>query len=296
MTEMRAAPYPADTRAKGWRFEVDLEKVKQSDTWLRAKSGIVRGALLLLWAEAWQQKPCGTLPNDDELVALLIDMAPVVFTKHRSVLMRGWWLASDGRLYHDTIADRVLEMLAKKEKDRARKAGWRARQSDGVTPPPDGVPLESRGTDKGPTPDSGRKDITKHQAPSTSTREEKRDTPPAARVPPEPSARATGKRALRKCPADFVVSLDLQVWAQDKAHGVDLAAETEKFRDWTFNTARTDWDGTWRNWMRKAAQDIGSRVPAGARHGGSTGNRQEAQEERNRAAMASWLENEGVQQ
>lgn len=114
---MKPAPYPADTRAKGWRFEIDMEKIKASDTWLRAKTGEVRGALLLLWSEAWQQTPCGTLPNDDELVALLIDMPAAKFAKHRAVLMRGWWLAEDGRLYHDTIAQRVIAMLDKRATD-----------------------------------------------------------------------------------------------------------------------------------------------------------------------------------
>lgn len=118
---MRPAPYPADTRAKGWRFEVDMEKVKASDTWLRAKTGALRGALLLLWSEAWQQTPCGSLPNDDELVALIIDMSPQAFAKSRSVLMRGWWLADDGRLYHDTIAERVLQMLDTRGADRTRQ-------------------------------------------------------------------------------------------------------------------------------------------------------------------------------
>ena len=62
---MIAAPYPPDTLAKGWRFEIDMEKVERSDTWLRAKTGAMRGALLLLWSRAWQQTPCGTLPDDD---------------------------------------------------------------------------------------------------------------------------------------------------------------------------------------------------------------------------------------
>lgn len=296
MSELRAAPYPADTGAKGWRFEIDYEKVEQSDTWsLAGEVPMARHALLMMWLMAWTQVPCGSMPNDEELIRVRCKVPPKSWAMFRVVLMRGWWLAADGRLYHDTIVERVLSMLSKKEKDRARKAGWRARQSTGDARDATGLPPESRGTDMRQTSESDRKDNTKHQAPVI-PEEEKRDTPPASRVPPEPSARAAGKRALRKCPADFVVSLDLQVWAQDKAQGVDLTAETEKFRDWTFKTARTDWDGTWRNWMRKAAEDISSRVPAGAARGGPVGNRQEAQEERNRAAMASWLENEGVQQ
>ena len=41
-------------------------------------------------------------------------------------------------------------------------------------------------------------------------------------------------------------------WAQEKTPGISVSAETERFRDHTFGTARSDWPGTWRNWMRKA--------------------------------------------
>ena len=33
---------------------------------------------------------------------------------------------------------------------------------------------------------------------------------------------------------------------------IDLKAETAKFRDHTFSTARSDWPATWRNWIRNA--------------------------------------------
>lgn len=32
----KSAPYPCDTRAKGWRFELDHERIRQSDTWALA--------------------------------------------------------------------------------------------------------------------------------------------------------------------------------------------------------------------------------------------------------------------
>ena len=103
---MKPAPYPADTRAKGWRFEIDMEKIKASDTWLRAKTGEVRGALLLLWSEAWQQTPCGTLPNDDELVALLIDM-PAAAARGRASGVD----AGDPRGGRDHVPHLLLERL-----------------------------------------------------------------------------------------------------------------------------------------------------------------------------------------
>jgi uncharacterized protein YdaU (DUF1376 family) len=157
-TDSRPAPYPADTRAKGWRFELDMERFKESDTWLKARTGARRAMLLLLWAEAWQQKPCGTLPNDDEMVATMLDMEPEEFASHRAVLMRGWWLADDGRFYHDVLVDRVLAMLAKREKDAKRIAAKRRSDTD-----------ESRGDHEATTKRVARESDTKHQAPEPTT-------------------------------------------------------------------------------------------------------------------------------
>lgn len=137
-----------------------MEAIKASDTWLLAKTGAVRGALLLLWAEAWQQTPCGTLPKDEELIALLIDMAPPAFQKNRKVLLRGWYEAEDGRLYHETITRRVLSMLDKRASDAKRAATRRARASDSHVSPPEDTP-ESRVTHTG----SRSEFDTKHQAP-----------------------------------------------------------------------------------------------------------------------------------
>jgi len=62
-------------------------------------------------------------------------------------------------------------------------------------------------------------------------------------------------RATRKAPSSFLIDAGLQQWARENVPGVDIRAETEKFRDYTFSKAMTDWPGTWRNWMRKAAED-----------------------------------------
>ena len=148
----RPAPIPPDTRAKGWRLELDPERIEQSDAWTLAPFDI-RPWLLALHFTAWKQVPCGSLPNDDELIAAKIGMPFKTFTKVRSKLMRDWWHADDGRLYNDMMADRVLEMLAAKQKDRDRKAAYRARLSGGR-------PELSHGTDTGPTPDDGGNDAT----------------------------------------------------------------------------------------------------------------------------------------
>jgi len=137
----RPAPYPADIRAKGWRFELDLERVMQSDTWALASPDI-RPWLLMLWSTAWQQTPCGSLPSDPALICARIGMPQKQFDKCKTVLLRGWWTAEDGKMYHDTIIAQVLGMVEAKKAESARKNEYRARQKavKGELPTPNQPP------------------------------------------------------------------------------------------------------------------------------------------------------------
>lgn len=87
------------------------------------------------------------------LIAARLGMTVKVFAKVKAILLRGWWLAEDGRLYQDTIVERVLEMLEHKNKEKQRKAAYRARMSGGS-------PDLSHGTDAGRTEESVGSDDT----------------------------------------------------------------------------------------------------------------------------------------
>lgn len=137
----------------------------QSDTWALAAPD-VRPWLLMLWTTAWQQNPCGSMPSDDTLLAARLGMAPKAFAKAKAVLLRGWWLADDGRLYHDTIVERVLDMLRQRTAERDRKAAHRAKQeAERKAAKSEEVPQMSHGTDNGQPRDYGVSDATR-----TSTR------------------------------------------------------------------------------------------------------------------------------
>ncbi|TJY59420.1 DUF1376 domain-containing protein [Sinimarinibacterium sp. CAU 1509] len=109
------APYSSDTRAKGWRLELDYERIRQSDTWALAPPEL-RPWLLMLLMVAWEQTPCGSLPDNDELIAVRIGMPLETFTAAKKVLLRGWHKAADGRLYHRTLTEHVLEMIGRRRK------------------------------------------------------------------------------------------------------------------------------------------------------------------------------------
>lgn len=285
LTQTKPAPYPPDTKAKGWRFEVDMEKVESSDTWLRAKTGAVRGALLLLWAKSWQQVPCGSLPNDHELVALLIDMPDSTFAKHRSVLMRGWWLAEDGRLYHDTITTRVLVMLEKRASDAVRAANRRAKLLDSQPGHAQLTP-ESRVTNTGLRSEFD----TKHQAPSTSTGEDNTPKAPRKRRAPAASQQVVSLDQLKaegvseQHATDWLTvrakkSLPLTptAWDEVKAQAVLAGVSNDEA---VRMAAANGWGGFKHKWL--------SEPSASVRPSTTGGNKQEAREQRNRAVADEW--------
>lgn len=133
--EMPDPPYPVDVRAKGWVFELDITRVKNSDTWTITPVEL-RPWLLMLWACSWERAPAGSLPSDDEVIAAIIGMPWTQFAAHRSFLMRGWYLCSDGRMYHPVITELVEKMMGSRRKDRERKALRSKSIADRLVEPP----------------------------------------------------------------------------------------------------------------------------------------------------------------
>jgi hypothetical protein len=178
---MMQAPYPADTRAKGWRFELDYEQIEQSSTWaLAGPEG--QAWALKLWLTAWRQVPCGSLPGDEEVIGAALGMTAKQWARHRKALMRGWSKADDGRLYHPTLTARVVEMLGKRRSDADRKAADRARKAQESTASPPHVTPDSDATPASVHPESG----TDNRPPSSSfptVKKKARSAPPPV-VPP----------------------------------------------------------------------------------------------------------------
>lgn len=248
--EERQPPYPADTRARGWRFELDYEQIDQSDTWdMAAEIPMAQHALLMMWLISWRQEPCGSFPNDEAVIRAKCRMPPKVWAQCRDVLMRGWWLASDGRLYHDTIATRVFAMLDKRANDAQRAATRRARKAD-ATVSTEGVTPESRVTHTGVPPEFD----TKHQAPSTST---------------TPSLRSGVPRGAR-LPKPFELPPEYRTFCETERPDLNPEVVAAKFADYWHSKpgkagTKLDWLATWRNWVRdeKAATPTRGAAPAG---------------------------------
>jgi hypothetical protein len=125
-------PYPDSTRAGNYALAFDHIRINQSGTWIDADDD-VRPWLLLLWFLAWQQIPCATLPNDDDRIAKLLRMPQGMFATHKKVLLGGWTLHSDGKLYHDYLTGCVLTMERDRRRYRERMQKHRAQVTDSDT-------------------------------------------------------------------------------------------------------------------------------------------------------------------
>lgn len=249
----RPTPYPSETQAKGWRFELDYEQIDQSDTWdLAAEIPMAQPALLMMWLVAWRQKPCGSLPADEAVIRSKCRIPPAVWTRCREVCMRGWWVAEDGRLYHDTIVKRVLAMLDKRASDAQRAANRRARKADSSATH-DGITDESRVTRDGPT----REFDTKHQAPSTKDNSPKPPRGGKAAVSLKTWAEVTRAKGEKLIPDDDpVFGYAKEVGIPDEFMGLAWSEfkhrygqpEAKRYKDWraVFRKAvRGNWLKLW---------------------------------------------------
>lgn len=106
-------------------------------------------AAMMLRCRSFQQKPPGSLPDDDRILAAYSKAGPH-WPEVKQMALRGFVKCSDGRLYHRTMAEVVKEAWSSRiehretlEQKAERQKRWRERQRDlsislrqlGVTPP-----------------------------------------------------------------------------------------------------------------------------------------------------------------
>lgn len=127
MSEALSLPAPPYymVAVKGWKLVLDHERLYESDAWVLAAVAQLQGLLLLMWLTAWRQYPAGSLPADDALIAAHMGVQVAIWQSAKGVLLRDWWKASDGRLYHPVITTLVLEMLEARTSNAARVAKFR---------------------------------------------------------------------------------------------------------------------------------------------------------------------------
>lgn len=100
---------------------LDAVRLRDSDL-ATVTSGDEFRAAVILWCAAWHQLPAASLPNDDRLLAKLSGYGRDVaaWQEVREGALHGFELCADGRLYHPVLADKAIEVWARRKKDARR--------------------------------------------------------------------------------------------------------------------------------------------------------------------------------
>lgn len=191
------------------------------------------------------------LPADMDI---LCDMLGVEDEEERKIVerhLRFKFEASEDGYVHPVCESVIAEYRAKADVARANgKRGGRPRNNPEK---PSGFPSGSDSVAICNQDESGLK--TNHK-PITNNQE------PITKVDQEPLPSSPAKTARKtKIPDPFMLTADMRQWAAETAPAVDVRSETENFVDYWRGEAKTkaDWPATWRNWMRRAQKDAGSR-------------------------------------
>ena len=108
-SQLPEAPFAEDTKANGYNVEFDIQRIEQSDTWVLATAE-EKAWLLRIWFEAWKSVPVGSMPSNMEVFSARIGCTKPFLEAHKNILLRGWVLHDDDRLYHQFIIAKVVEM------------------------------------------------------------------------------------------------------------------------------------------------------------------------------------------
>lgn len=122
MTDLPAPPVPADCDLTGFAFvPLEIERLRRSRSWLSAKRKPELAFYMLnLWMASWHSIPAASLEDDEEVIADLAMCPPAKWNALRELIMRGWFKASDGRLYHPVVAEKARSAWAERLSHRAR--------------------------------------------------------------------------------------------------------------------------------------------------------------------------------
>lgn len=272
-------------------FPLHFRRMRKS-RWWRLASDVARSRSVDLWGYAYEETPAGSLPDDD------IDLAEFAgfgrdldaWGAVKAEVMAAWTLCSDGRWYHPTLCEFVLETWEKgairRQKEKDRKADYRAR-SRGTDPnvPRDDPPL-SRGTDPNvrdgvPVEEIRGEDI--EEPPTGGSMPDAKIAPASTPPKDEKPTKANPKKGSSRIEADWIADDDLRAYARvnlataalphDEA---DLNRLEDAFRDhWLASSKpeafKLDWRAAFRTWVRNEIKF----APKGGSHGraNSTGPR-----------------------
>ncbi len=121
MTDLPAPPVPADADLRDFpSMLLDVVRLRDSELVIH-ESGDAFKAAVLLWCAAWHQRPAGSLPKDNtSLMRLACVRSHTRWSAIARGALRGWSEFADGRLYHQTVTEKVIAALQTRSRREAR--------------------------------------------------------------------------------------------------------------------------------------------------------------------------------
>jgi len=107
---------------------VELVRLLDSDFYALSTGDEFKAAFTL-WAKAFMQLPAGSLPADDRILAHLSG-AGANWPNVKEMALHGWFKCSDGRLYHHTVSEKVLDAWRCRCEKRKRTEAARAARAE----------------------------------------------------------------------------------------------------------------------------------------------------------------------
>lgn len=268
-------PAECDLRSHEW-FPLYFDRLRKSKWWRRA-SDTARARNIMLWGEAFKQLPAGSLPNDDDELAEAAGYGMDVdaFLAHKDEIMAPWMLCSDGRWYHPTVAEMVLnawdQVSERRKAGAARQAAYRARIKSR-----DASAQDPTGNVTSPNPD-----VTDHQDDGDASPPTEGDAGDASSARRGEERRGKEKRgearasardggglfddekpapAGRRLPEDWKPTLELRAYGRQLGFSeARIDSIAEDFRLYWIAQAgakgrKADWGATWQGWLRREAE------------------------------------------
>lgn len=241
MIDLRGFPY----------MPIYIDRLQKSKAWLVCKREPALAFYMVnLWLRAWHEVPCGSLEDDDDVLADAAMCDPRTWGKVKDKVLRGWE-RNDGRLYHNVVTEVAevswrLKQGQRHRTEAARQAKSERRHSSVTDPPTDSVTdsVTEHVTDsvtEHVTASNGiegnRREGNRKEGREGVARQARRAPAPKGKIPEDWFPDEEG----RECAKRFGIG-SVEQMTDAIGHFIDHYTARE--------TLRGDWQAQWREWCR----------------------------------------------
>lgn len=255
-------PAEADLRAYP-TMPLDVRRLRDSRLADHPNPEVFRTSVLL-WAAAWHQVPCGSLPNDERELAKLAGWgrSPELWASVRDEVMSAFVLCSDGRFYHDTLSEIVCESWSKR-----RAYVGRAKVANDAKSA--GAKRRKRKTVQSTIPDDSLKvpPVGQKERKGTEGKKTLANARDGAGKPDASAPRVKAPRGSRLPIGWFATPKDRAYAAAKGFDDPEIDRIEDEFRTWWpaqpgSRGVKLDWNLTWMTWVQREEKRRGRHTRA----------------------------------